>query len=330
MKVSIIVPIFNVSAYLKRCVDSILAQSYTDLEIILVNDGSTDDSGEICKAFAEKDSRIQYIYQENGGLSSARNAGIDIAVGEYFCFVDSDDCILPGYVQSLVSMCLENKVKLAVCGYQLNDSETDPDHAPMPLMLYPTEKIPMRDYFLRIYTSVEVMYIVVWNKLYHRSLFDGVRFAEGKINEDEGIIHKIVSQCPEIAVSGQPLYLYTIRQGSIMSKKSFYPAKLDIFECYSQRMEYFNNNHMDDLTFFTQKNYLTACLAFYNLITDETPDGKMYKIHLMRMYRQVLHTAFSNPCASRRFLAKMQLYSFFPSRFKNVDRNEFLFGSAIQ
>ncbi|MEG1782282.1 MAG: glycosyltransferase [Oscillospiraceae bacterium] len=325
MKISLIVPIYNTEKYLERCISSLLAQSHTDLQIILVDDGSTDGCVNICQDFAKKDSRVEYFYKENGGLSSARNFGIEKASGEYIGFVDSDDCLSPFFAERLLNMCLKNDCPMSLCAYQLNDETTPVEDIPVPLMLYPTEVITKRDYFLRIYTRQEILYVSAWDKLYRKSLFDTLKFPEGMINEDEAIIHHLVDSCENIAVSYEPLYFYTQRQGSIMKPDSFKENLFDTFVAYEDRLSYFEGKNMPDLMFFTQKNYLVAALSLYNSIKEDVIDGKMYKTHLMRMYRDMLSRAGKNPASSRKFILKMKWYSLCPKAFKGVKREDFLF-----
>jgi len=327
MKVSIIVPVYNTAPYLDRCISSLLNQTHNDAEIILVNDGSADNSDAICRSWREKDSRIIDTYKprESEGPSAARNAGLNVATGEYICFADSDDCVSPVYVEKLLAMATENDVKMAVCGYAITDETTPVEQIPVPLMLYNTEIITRRSYFERIYTPIEIQYVSVWAKIYHRSLFENIRFEEGKLHEDEGIITSLAARCENMAVCDEPLYFYTVRPGSIMRSYSFNPQYMDIFPFWQVRMEYLQRQGWDDLVYFTMRNYMVRCLQMYNQIDENTPDGDMYKNHLMRMYKNMLSQAKKCSVKSKKFLLKMDYYGLFPGKFKNVDRKEFLF-----
>lgn len=331
MKVSIIVPVYNTAIYLDRCLDSLTTQSHSDIEIILVNNGSTDYSRQACKWWCDKDSRIKYFEKENDySPSGPRNMGLDNATGEYICFVDSDDCVSPFYVENLLKMCTENDVKMSVCGFLQNDETTPVEMIPVPLRLYNTEVIPQRDYFLRLYTPMEVVYVVVWGKMYHKSIFEALRFETGKMNEDEGIIHHIASRCENIAVCYEPLYFYTRREGSIMNTAGFSEKMLDIFPFLQDRMDYFTEKGWHDLTYLTMKNYLVKCLELYNMIDENTRDSGMYKNHLLQMYKQMLTRAKKCPVKSKKFNLRMEYYSVFPAKFKGTDRAEFLFGETAQ
>lgn len=331
MKVSIIVPVYNTALYLDRCMDSLVNQTYKDIEIILINNGSTDYSPQACRWWAEKDSRIKYFEKENDNSPSGpRNMGLDNATGEYICFVDSDDCVSPLYVENLLKMCTENGTKLSVCGFLQNDETTPLEMIPVPLRLYNTEVIPQRDYFLRLYTPMEVVYVVVWGKMYRKSIFENLRFETGRLNEDEGIIHHIASQCENVAVCYEPLYFYTKREGSIMNTGGFSEKLLDIFPFLQDRMDYFTEQGWHDLTFLTMKNYLVKCLELYNMIEETDTENKVYRNHLMQMYKQMLAQAKKCPVKARKFLMKMDYYGLFPAKFRGTDRAQFLFGEPVQ
>lgn len=326
MKISIVVPVYNTALYLDRCIESLVNQSYKDIEIILVNDGSTDNSRQICAAWAEKDSRIKYISQENGGLSAARNTGIESSTGEWLCFVDSDDCVSPFYAENLLKMATENNVKIAVCGYRLTDESTPVEMIGVPLALHHTELLDPQQYFERLYTDKEIVYVAAWNKIYHHSIFCSLRFEDGKLHEDEGIIHRTIGQCEKIAVNYEPLYFYAVRQGSIMKTSGFRPANMDVLEFWAERMDYFRTKGWDNLVYFTMKNYLVKCLELYNLIDDATADGSMYRKHLMAVYKNMLAEMKKSPVKSKKFVLQMEYYGLFPKKFADVDRNTFLFG----
>lgn len=327
MKVSIVVPIYNTSALLDRCIESLINQSYKDIEILLIDDGSTDSSRQVCAYWAEKDNRVKYIHQENGGLSQARNTGIDNAGGQYLCFVDSDDCVSPFFVENLLDMATTSGTKIAVCGYRITDETTTVDMIAAPAIEFATEILDTKEYFERIYTDKEIIYVIACNKIFHRSIFDSLRFEKGKLNEDEGIVHRTIGQCEKIAVNYRPLYLYTMRQGSIMKSGGFRPAKMDILGFWQDRMDYFRQNSWHDLVYFTMKNYLVKCLELYNSINSETPDGTAYKNLLMQAYKAMLTDMKNNPVYSKKFVLQMKYYGMFPKKFKEVDRKAFLFGN---
>lgn len=220
---SVIIPVYNVEDYLRRCVDSVLRQTYTNLEVILIDDGSRDTSGAICDEYAAADSRVRVIHKENGGLSSARNAGMDAACGEYIAFVDSDDWVTEDAYEHLLSVMKKQDVKL-VCGgrYDVNGKTGERTVGLCPKK---EEKISAEELVGRIF---------LWDncdssacdKLYHRSLLEGFRYPEGKVCEDVPVTYKVVLKAGCVAMSDQPFYHYFHRPGSIstssFSEKTFH------------------------------------------------------------------------------------------------------------
>lgn len=212
-KISIIVPVYNTEEYLKRCVDSILAQSYTNIEIILVDDGSKDNSPAICDDYAIKDKRIVVVHKQNGGLSSARNAGLDVATGDYIGFVDSDDFISPDMYKNLMDHIDESGNVLSNVMYvrSYDDGKTAPSKVP-----HTTDKEISSIQFAR-----ELMLhtgdVSVCTKLFPKEIFNNIRFCEGKLNEDLLFILDILSKIEKINFIGEIGYYYFSRSGSISS-----------------------------------------------------------------------------------------------------------------
>ncbi len=221
--ISVIVPVYNVASYLRRCVDSILGQTYENLEIILVDDGATDNSGAICDAYAAKDFRVQVIHKPNGGLSSARNAGIDAARGEYLAFVDSDDWLEPETYAYLLGLIRKYNVKLSYTGRY--DVQEETGERVVGLCPKTEEKIPARELVGRIFLWDNVD-SAAWDKLYHRDLFGNHRYPEGKICEDVPVTYRVILETDYVAVGNRPMYNYYHRSGSItqsrVSEKTFH------------------------------------------------------------------------------------------------------------
>ena len=211
-QISVIVPVYNVEKYLARCVDSILAQTYENLEVILVDDGATDRSGLICDEFASKDSRVKVIHKKNGGLSSARNAGLETAAGEYIAFVDSDDWIEPDAYAHMMQLMKKHQVKL-VCGGRYDVSgktgERTVGLCPKREAVISGEELAGRIFLWAGCDSSAC------DKLYHRSLLEHFRYPEGKVCEDVPVTYKIVLQAERVAMSDRPFYNYYHRAGSI-------------------------------------------------------------------------------------------------------------------
>ena len=221
--VSVIVPVYNVEEYLGRCVDSILAQTYTNLEVILVDDGAKDSSGRICDEFAQRDARVRVIHKENGGLSSARNAGIDVAQGAYLEFVDSDDWLEPDAVESLLAAAQEHQVELVVGGrwdVSAKTGEKKKGLCPQSQEVLSGEELVSRIFRWDNCDSSAC------DKLFARRLFREVRFPYGVICEDVPIMYRIVLDAGRVALMDKPIYNYFHRSGSItytgISEKTFH------------------------------------------------------------------------------------------------------------
>lgn len=224
--ISVIVPVYKVEAYLRKCVDSIVNQTYKNLEIILVDDGSPDSCGSICDKFATKDPRIRVLHKENDGLSSARNAGLDIAQGEYIGFVDSDDWLEPETYQWLLDMALSENVKL-VCGGRYDCSSWN-DTRQVGLCPKEREVITGEELVRRIFLWDNVD-SAAWDKLYHRSLLLDIRYPLGVVSEDVPITYRIALEAGRVGMLDKPIYNYFHRPGSIttaaFSPKSLQPSE---------------------------------------------------------------------------------------------------------
>lgn len=210
--ISVIVPIYKVEAYLIRCVDSIIHQQYSNLEIILVDDGSPDRCGQICDEYALLDTRIKVLHRTNGGLSAARNSGLDICTGDYIGFVDSDDCIHPEMYSRLYQDIVDYNTLLAFCHCDKFSGSSIHDEG----NLTRGRECRDKDYVMETSMS-ESKWWSAWTKLYHKSLFKDIRFPINRINEDYAIMMQIYDRCDQIVIDYNNLYHYYQREGSITS-----------------------------------------------------------------------------------------------------------------
>ena len=233
-KISVIVPVYRVEKYIYRCVDSILGQTFTDFELILVDDGSPDNCGTICDEYAERDSRVMVIHQENCGLSAARNAGIDWAFAysdsEWLSFVDSDDWVHPEYLERLLDVAVVNNVDVSVCGYVQTEGEVP--------------EIIGSDIESRI-LSPEAFFVensvnatIAWGKLYRKECFLTIRYPVGKIHEDEFTTHRVLFLHERIAVIGMPLYMYFQNVQGI-TKSGWSLKRLDALDAFIDQLVFF-------------------------------------------------------------------------------------------
>ena len=242
--ISVIVPIYKVEKYLNRCVRSIVDQSYPNLEIILVDDGSPDHCGAMCEDWAEKDSRIKVIHKENGGLSDARNAGLKIASGDCISFIDSDDWIEPDFMEKLLAAMESQNAQIAECAVELVDEQGRILSLRGPAKEETLEKIEA----LRRLIWEDGIYQTVWNKLYRREVVEGILFEKGKHHEDEFWTYQIFDRMDRLATVECPMYHYLQRSGSIMGA-AYSLKRLDGMEAQMNRMKYLSKyEQLRDLT----------------------------------------------------------------------------------
>lgn len=243
--VSVIVPVFNVVDYLERCFTSIRNQSWSDLEILLIDDGSTDGSSVVCDQVALKDDRIKVIHQANAGLSAARNVGLDLALGEYLTFVDSDDWVHPRYVETMMDSMRNRPALMSLCKWA-SSSMIPEDSTPTGLveMIGRDEAVPR---------MLKGEWVSAWAKLYHRSLFEGIRFPVGKNNEDYAILIHLFERCDTVCLIPDVLYYYFIRKGSITRS----PLNTHSFDEL--------DNGMEVWAYCRQKNPEWGNLALFNV-----------------------------------------------------------------
>ena len=238
--ISVIVPVYNVEPYLRRCVDSILAQTYENLEIILVDDGSTDRSSAICDEYADKDARVRVIHKENGGSSDARNAGISIAKGKWIGFVDSDDFIEPEMYQELLFASIRNNAEIACCGrYIFSEKRTKAEHCFDHTRILSSSET-MAELLLNNATDESV-----WDKLFISDLFAGIHFPIGEINEDLPVLPVLFRKSRTIVHTGKPYYYYRTREGSI--SKSSYSRKSSVVIRHMQFVSAYVRDHFPEL-----------------------------------------------------------------------------------
>ena len=266
--ISVIVPIHNVEKYLYRCIDSILAQTFTDFELILVDDGSPDNCGEICDMYTELDSRIILIHQHNGGLSSARNVGLDLSFtninSEWITFIDSDDWIHMEYLYTLLHGIQECGTMISTCSYKRvsenADSYTEKENK---FMVYTAS-----DYYKNIDGSV-----TAWGKLYNKHLFDNVKYPVGKIHEDEFVTYRLVFSCKNIAHTDSILYYYYFRENSITNEQ-WRSAKLSLFEGYEKQLCFFERNNNLELRDYIFGYYINSLVNSYFLTKPKDSDDR--------------------------------------------------------
>jgi glycosyltransferase involved in cell wall biosynthesis len=284
-------------------VDSILTQSYSDFSLILVDDGSPDRCGEICEEYARKDSRIRVIHQKNGGLSDARNAGIEIATGTYFMFVDSDDTITPDTIERLYSALTEHSCEIAVCNMVriYDDDTTEPFYAPVDTLTvwggqqrFETLKQPS-----------------ACNKLFRADLFGDVRFPKGKFYEDTFVYHVLAHRASKIVLTGHDGYYYLSRRESILGQPKYTDRYFDFVEAVYTRASYLIEHqvpHYSD----------EACLSLYAAVANAekhinktTKNATNFK-HMHTWYETAYHHLMNSPQTGVKQKLRLFLLRFAP------------------
>lgn len=282
-KISVIVPVYKVEPYLRRCIDSILAQTYTDFELILVDDGSPDNCGKICDEYAGRDDRIHVIHQENSGLSAARNAGIDRAFvssdSQWLTFIDSDDWVHSEYLERLYNAAVEHNVAVSVCGYAETDGD-EPDIAKAdmkPQMWTPED----------FYVEHNINAIIAWGKLYLKDLFQKIQYPVGKLHEDEYVTHEVLFQCKEIIVIDSPLYNYFINLEGI-TKSPWSVKRLDVLPAIKNQMEYMKqHNYRHAYIIAAQKYAIYIVDSIFKLQNSKYNDMSLSK-KMLKELRKVI------------------------------------------
>ena len=254
--VSIIIPIYKVEPYLRRCLDSIVNQTYTNLEIILVDDGSPDGCPQICDEYAAKDNRIVVIHKENGGLSDARNAGLDICKGEYISFVDSDDWVDEKYIDILIRLAVETNADIAIGNHQkvYNNKSFFIEKEKEDIQTLSSQEA-LNILFKRSHLS----FILSWGKIYRRFLFDNIRFPQRKFHEDEFTTYKLFFKSKYISHINRALYYYTQRTDSIMAVR--HPE--DLLQAEEEQFFFLKQNQFTSLVPIQADLLCWQCLNMY-------------------------------------------------------------------
>ena len=313
--ISVIVPIYKVEEYLNRCVESLVNQTYKNLEIILVDDGSPDNCPEMCDRWAKQDKRIRVIHKKNGGLSDARNAGMRIATGEYIAFVDSDDLVSYSFFEDLLYTSQSTNAELSAC-----EVESFSDEAEIQLTCDNDKQITVfnAEQALSQLIRGRGFRAVAWNKLYRASLLTDEHFEFGRLHEDEFFTYRIIDKCKTLSFVDKPLYKYRQREGSIMTVKS--DKHLDSLDAGYQRLQLFRTKY-PALYSYDKVTFCVCCFNVYVQALEEqylSPD-KAKK--MVKHYRSRIKFSFHEMLRMNRknrlyVIASMPIWIDFFSNFK--------------
>ncbi|WP_052343510.1 glycosyltransferase family 2 protein [Bacillus massiliigorillae] len=315
-KISVIIPVYNVAMYLSKCIDSVINQTYKNLEIVLVEDGSSDDSGEICDYYALQDSRIKVIHKDNGGLSDARNIGLDLATGDYISFIDSDDYIHQTFYDVLVNLITINNADIAQCDF-LKIYEDNNCHN-----IWGSKQNNENSCEITILNNIAalnnlyhqncVSNVVVWNKIYKRNLFSDIRFPKGKIHEDEFTTYKLLYKSTKVVITSNRLYYYLQRPNSIMGRE-FNTKRLDVLEAYSAQISFYETNNLFELKIYAIEKLEGLLREFMiEVLKSNIEDKEQTFLYLVYYYRNAYHLFINYMDVSiiKKFL--MELFHFSP------------------
>ncbi|MCP3029190.1 glycosyltransferase [Halobacillus sp. A5] len=287
--ISIIVPVYNVEPYLRRCLDSILAQTFTDIEVIVVNDGSTDRSGEICDEFAEKDKRIRVIHKKNGGLSSARNAGLDIVKGEYIGFVDSDDYIDINMYKKLYELCIYTRSDISICTFgEVNEKNVSVPKKEKDLILEMDNNEGLRQLF-----KGEIYRFSVCNKLFNRKCISNIKFPVGFLHEDLATSYQMFAKANKVVFTNFTGYMYFKRENSILTT-NYKADRLISFSIWDKIISFMRKEYPElSKEYFSSFVFWSIDNSYYivSQIRSEEEKMKFLKIiqsHIKNHYKQVM------------------------------------------
>lgn len=293
MLISVIVPVYKIENYIRRCVDSILEQSFEEYELLLVDDGSPDRCGSICDEYAGKNSHVFVLHKANGGLSDARNAGIDWAMehsdSKWITFVDSDDWVHRDYLKSLYEAAIRLKEDISICGFQRVADGEEPATDLMEKQDDRTGEVrrwKSEDFFV----ERNVNAVVAWGKLYKKELWKDVRYPRGKIHEDEFTTYRLLFQREQVAVVRRNLYFYYQNQQGIMNV-AWSPARLDVLEAMKERAWFFAQQEKYRRAYEWNINaMLRSCYWNYLLAlrNRELEDQKKYLRKIKREYLNII------------------------------------------
>jgi glycosyltransferase involved in cell wall biosynthesis len=314
-EISVIVPVYNVEKYLEKCIDSILSQTFKDFEVILVDDGSKDRCGIICDKYESLDNRVKVIHKTNGGLSSARNSGLEIASGEYVVFVDSDDWIDKNMYQELYNEAKKHNADIVQCKFIKAKDEN--------VSIYNNESneaevIRNLEALCNLYNEKCIETVVTWNKLYRRYLFNDIVFPNGKIHEDQFTTYKLLYKANKVVLVDKEFYYYRQTPNSIMNS-DFNMSRLDFLEALDQRLEFFKKINNEFLYKQTIKTYVNVLKEYYFKCQNSKNEEQILKI-IREKYKKKFIECINNNEVSFKDKVINTIFLISPGIYKNMKK----------
>lgn len=283
-KLTVVVPVYNVEKYLDKCIESIIRQSYLNLEVILVDDGSTDSSGKICEEWAQRDNRIVVIHKKNEGLSDARNNGINKASGDYITFVDSDDELKNNCIYEIILDKMTKNNNDIGC-YNFCRIDEDSNYIENETLITEKQYFDDEKYEILSWGNIYTYAVVSWNKIYTREIFGKIKFPYGRTNEDEFVIHNILNCAKKIGIYSDLGYGYRIRKNSITN--IYNKKRLDIIEALEERLDFIKMNRLPE-SFYNE----TLNIYLYNIIQHYRKIDKFYQNYDKKAIKNDLYSKF--------------------------------------
>ena len=313
---SVVVPVYNVEKYLDRCIKSIINQTYKNLEIILVDDGSVDASGKICDKYAEKDKRIKVIHKENEGLSEARNTGIKLSKGDYITFVDSDDYIDERMYEILINDLEKYDVDIASCDYLRIVDYSKKAKISSEVLIYSKEEA-----IIKLLRNEEYK-DYAWNKIYKKELFDGVLYPKGRVQEDVATTYKLILNANSVSYNKSKLYFYLKRKGSILdtwnikNELDLYTNALERYQFIEQKM----GNLLDNNKYFLIVTCDLFDKCYHFLDEDKLSKIKSIMKKIIREKDVIKNVSISKKIQASALLINIKLYVLFMFFYRKVKK----------
>lgn len=321
--ISVLIPAYNAGDTIEDCLRAVLAQDWPALEAVVVDDGSTDQTAAVCKQIAAADPRVRLISRENRGSAAARNTALDHAGGEWLAFVDADDWVFPGFLSHLYGLCTAFGTRVAMCRFQDVPARARPQ-APGPAS-EPDCAMDFETYCDALYSPRQVEMTVLWNKLYHAALWQGLRFRPGLRIDDESMTWKLVNRAGRIAVSTLPLYIYHTGGPGVMRGPGAHLRRADMVPCLTERLAFFEENGCEYLAWRTRHCLLLEALDIRRL-AGRSGEERALKKEMSALYRSQLGAFRAHPRTGRRLWLRMKAFGLAPPLFARTSRNRELFG----
>lgn len=319
-KISIIVPVYNAEKFLFQCLESIINQTFTDFELILIDDGSTDNSGKICDEYAEKDSRIKVVHQQNQGQAAARNKGLDIACGEWIAMIDSDDFVELNMLEKLITAAQKENADMCSCNFFSFDNET-PDIIHEHTYSYTEYKISSGVEIMKEannFSDLPSKFTSPCFRIVNRKIYDGIRFPEGVVFEDAAIAHLVLDKCKRIVLIPDCLYYYRVVQGST-THRDFNIKFFDVFYSQKARFDYYIEHGIEEYSHSLQDSFYAYLLSDYYRYSGDKKNRKKLR-EFRKMALQIFPYYFKRKDVVFNQKIAILFFCLFPNLFKIIFR----------